>query len=367
MSQDNFALNDLDEYSESVLDGDEKNEKLDDHDVVYQITTSGADFDVDGLVKRFDRGSIYRPEFQRNFVWTWPQASKFIESILLGLPIPSVFLFREEESQKLLIIDGLQRLTTLHAFKKGRLPQNERVFKLKDVNPRFESKTLMELEEEDQRRFEDAIIHAMIIQQMAPDDSNSSVFHIFERLNSNGTPLQPQEMRAAVYHGTFQNMLGKVNENNAWRSVFGPMHKRAKDQELILRFLALRFSRDNYTRPMKSFLNDFMAANRVKSEAELQQYIDSFSSAIERSYQALGQQAFRLTRSMNVAFFDALMVAVSENPNAGSDAIVAASRALSEDSDFVRMTAESTSNESHVIGRITKAKEFLDAAAANNE
>jgi len=97
-------------YSEPSLDGDENDEELDDDDVVYQITTSGADFDVDGLVKRFDRGSIYRPEFQRNFVWSWPQASKFIESILLGLPIPSVFLFREEETQKLLIVDGLQRL-----------------------------------------------------------------------------------------------------------------------------------------------------------------------------------------------------------------------------------------------------------------
>lgn len=95
------------EYTDSILEGDEKNEELNDDDVVYQITTSGADFDVDGLVKRFDRGTIYRPEFQRNFVWTWPQASKFIESILLGLPIPSVFFFREEETQKLLIVDGL--------------------------------------------------------------------------------------------------------------------------------------------------------------------------------------------------------------------------------------------------------------------
>lgn len=354
------------EYSEPSLDGDENDEELDDDDVVYQITTSGADFDVDGLVKRFDRGSIYRPEFQRNFVWTWPQASKFIESILLGLPIPSVFLFREEETQKLLIVDGLQRLTTLHAFKKGRLPHNDRVFKLKDVKPRFEGKTLEDLEEEDQRRFEDSIIHAMIIQQMAPDDSNSSVFHIFERLNSNGTPLQPQEMRAAVYHGSFQTMLGTANGNKAWREIFGPKHKRAKDQELILRFLALRFSRDTYSRPMKGFLNTFMASNRNKPEDELGEFISVFSSAIERSYKALGKQAFRLTRSMNVAFFDALMVAISENPDADADAIAAASKALADDDSFIQLAGEATSNESNVLGRIEKAKEVLDAAVANN-
>lgn len=79
MKQDENGSDEDHEYADTNLDGDEKNEELNDDDIVYQITTSGADFDVDGLVKRFDRGAIYRPEFQRNFVWTWPQASKFIE------------------------------------------------------------------------------------------------------------------------------------------------------------------------------------------------------------------------------------------------------------------------------------------------
>jgi len=354
------------EYTDSVLEGDEKSEELNDDDVVYQITTSGADFDVDGLVKRFDRGTIYRPEFQRNFVWTWPQASKFIESILLGLPIPSVFLFREEETQKLLIVDGLQRLTTLHAFKRGRLPHNDRVFKLKDVKPRFEGKALEDLEEDDRLRFEDAIIHAMIIQQMAPDDSHSSVFHIFERLNSNGTPLQPQEMRAAVYHGPFQEMLGIANQNEEWRNVFGPKHKRAKDQELILRFLALKYDSANYARPMKGFLNNFMAEHRKMSAQELLDYQKCFEKTIWRSYEALGKQAFRLSRSMNVAFFDALMVAIAEVPEASAAAIKMASEQLSNDSDFIQLTSEATSNESSVLGRLAIAKEVLHAVAANN-
>lgn len=79
---------------------DDADEKIPDEDVIYQITTFGADFTVDGLVKRFGRGDIFRPEFQRNFVWTVPQASRFVESILLGLPIPSVFLYREESNGK---------------------------------------------------------------------------------------------------------------------------------------------------------------------------------------------------------------------------------------------------------------------------
>ena len=355
------------EYDDSTVEGDEQNEKLNDDDVVYQITTSGADFDVDGLVKRFEKGTIFRPKFQRNFVWTWPQASKFIESILLGLPIPSVFLFREEDTQKLLIVDGLQRLTTLHAFKQGRFPHNDRVFKLKDVKPRFDGKTLDELEEDDRLRFEDAIIHAMIIHQMAPDDSNSSVFHIFDRLNSNGTPLHPQEMRAAVYHGPFHEMLGEANKCVEWRKIFGPMHKRAKDQELILRFLALKYNREQYSRPMKGFLNDFMADHRTMPKDKLHGYQKCFKDTIRRSYDALGKQAFRFSYSMNVAFYDALMVAISDNTGASPDAIMRASEELSQDTDFLRLTSESTSNESNVLGRLNRAKEVLDAVAANNE
>lgn len=194
---------------------------LPDDDVVYQINTFGADYTVDGLVLRFDRGDIYRPEFQRAFVWTLPQASKFVESILLGLPIPSVFLYREEDSRQHLIVDGLQRLTTLHAFQKGIFPTNEKAFRLKNVKTRFENKTLEELSPEDQRRFEDAVIHAMIIQQAVPEGDKSSVFHIFERLNSNGTPLEPQEVRSAIYHGPFQSALYELNRDPVWREIFG--------------------------------------------------------------------------------------------------------------------------------------------------
>lgn len=366
MNDHDDTVEDVQEYVDSDVDGEEKNEELNDDDIVYQITTSGADFDVDGLVKRFDRGTIYRPEFQRNFVWTWPQASKFIESILLGLPIPSVFLFREEETQKLLIVDGLQRLTTLHAFKKGRLPHNDRVFKLTDVKPRFEGKTLDELDEDDRLRFEDAIIHAMIIQQMAPDDNNSSVFHIFERLNSNGTPLQPQEMRAAVYHGSFQTMLGTANECFEWREVFGPRHKRAKDQELILRFLALKYDRNSYSRPMKGFLNNFMAKHRNASEHELAEYRNCFENTIGRVHSALGKQAFRISRSMNVAFYDALMVAISDNSDANQANIKSASEKLASDNEFLQLASEATSNETNVLGRLSRAKDVLDAITSRN-
>ncbi len=85
----------------------------------YTITSYGSDMPIDGLVDRLKREDIFVPEFQRNFVWTIVQASRFIESLLLGLPVPGVFLFKEPETNKLMVVDGQQRLLTPHSFYKG--------------------------------------------------------------------------------------------------------------------------------------------------------------------------------------------------------------------------------------------------------
>jgi len=82
----------------------------------YSITSYGADYPVDSLVSRLERDVIFIPSFQRSYVWSLNQASRFIESLLLGLPVPGVFFSKETETGKLLIIDGQQRLRTLQYF-----------------------------------------------------------------------------------------------------------------------------------------------------------------------------------------------------------------------------------------------------------
>jgi hypothetical protein len=334
---------------------------LPDDDVVYQINTFGADFTVDGLIRRFDRGDIYRPDFQRNYVWNLNQASKFIESILLGLPIPSVFLYREEESQQHLIVDGLQRLTTLHSYAEGVFPLTERAFRLKGVKRQFEGRSLRDLASEDRRRFEDSVIHAMIIQQASPQHDKSSVFHIFERLNSNGTPLEPQEMRAAIYHGSFQRLLFDLNRAEAWRLVFGPIHKRSKDEELILRFLAFLYDEQSYVSPMKLFLNNFMGANQNLSESVAEKAGSDFVTTIARIVDAVGPQAFRISRSLNAAIFDSFAVAVARKPDKSSASIGEAYESLLRDPEYIELVSKATANERNVEGRFALAQQALDA------
>jgi len=334
---------------------------MDDEDIVYQITTYGADFTVDGLVKRFERGDIFIPDFQRSYVWTLRQASKFIESILLGLPIPSVFLYREEKTHKLLIIDGLQRLSTLYAFYKGKFPRSNQTFRLKDVKSKYKNRSLTELAEEDHRRLEDSVIHAMIIQQTVPGNDNSSVYHIFDRLNSNGTPLHPQEMRAAIYHGPFQELLAKLNQESHWREIYGPIHKRAKDQELVLRFLALANTRNAYIKPMKIFLNKFMNENRSLNKQSEKKLTAQFVDTINRAHEALGHRAFRPQRTINIAVFDAMMIGIFESVSATPNRIKTAYQNLIHREEFMNLCSKATSDEPNVANRINMAIEEINA------
>ena len=356
-----MGYDDRPERVDEMLESD-ADEKLSEKDIVYHVATYGADYPIDGLIARLERGDIFSPTFQRNYVWTWPQASKFVESIILGLPVPSIFLYLEESTQKHLIVDGLQRLVTLLSFRKGHFIHNDRPFKLKEVTSRIEGRMFGELEELDRRRFENAIIHAMIIQQLAPEDDNSSAYHIFDRLNSSGTPPQPQEIRTAIYHGEFQKLLCQLNENRYWRDIFGPWHTRSKDQELILRFLALCYNRKSYAKPMKAFLNDFMRTNRHADAGRISDYSETFEATIRRAKDALGVKAFRPKKSLNVAVFDAMMVAIRECPHADSAMVARAYRKLLADKSFSELTNQRTADATSVFGRIDKAIEAINAA-----
>lgn len=282
----------------------------------YAITSYGADYPVDGLVKRMAAGDIFIPSFQRGYVWSLPQASRFIESLLLGLPVPGIFLSKDQHTQKLLVIDGQQRLTTLQYFYEGVFRPTGREFALQGVQPKFEGATCRTLLDEDRRRLDDSILHATIVKQEEPSEDDSSIYYIFERLNTGGLVLQPQEIRAAIYHGPFNDLLKELNRNSAWRSIYGGESSRMRDQELILRFLALYFRGDKYARPMKAFLNTYMGANRDLHLQSPEPIRAAFLPTIELVAKAIGTRAFKPKRALNAAVFDAVMVGLARCINA---------------------------------------------------
>ena len=287
----------------------------------YSISSYGADMPVDGIVERLKREDIFIPLFQRKFVWTHTQASRFIESLLIGLPVPGIFMFKEPDSRKLMVVDGQQRLRTLQCFHDGILRGRE--FSLLGVSEEFSGKTYRSLTDEDRRDLDDSILHATIFQQEHPgkehpDGDRSSIYSIFERLNTGGIPLQPQEIRACVYRGKLNDLLSILAENQHWKKVYGSSSIRKKDEEIILRFFALYHSLAEYERPMKKFLNDFMEGHRNLDDALSDRFRSRFENTIATVAEVLEPEALRPERNLNVSVADAVLVGLAHRLDHGS-------------------------------------------------
>jgi hypothetical protein len=349
-----------------LLQGEiEIDQRLDEADEIvpfqHAITSYGADYPVDSLVKRLQAEDIIIPNFQRQFVWTLREASRFVESLLLGLPVPSIFLSKEAETQKFLVIDGQQRLLSLRYFYNGVWPITRKEFALRGVVEKFEGQTYATLASEHRRRLDNSIIHTIIVKQDEPSNDSSSIYHIFERLNTTGRSLTPQEIRTAIYHGPFSDLLGDLNLMEAWRSVYGPPNRLMRDQELILRFLALYFDGGNYKRPMKAFLNSFMGRNRHLSLIPADRIRDVFVQTVDTVYRSLGTRAFRLAKVLNAAVFDAVMVGVARRLERGAVMSCETMRmrysTLLSSKEFLLAAERATADEDSVSTRLRLASE----------
>ena len=334
----------------------------------YDITSFGADYDVEGLVRRLNKDEILIPGFQRGYVWTISEASRFIESLLLGLPVPGVFLARELGTNKQLVIDGQQRLRTLQFFYDGYFSpkaseRTQKVFKLTNVQPEFEGKTYKSIDASTRLKLDNSIIHATIVKQESPAGEDTSLYHIFERLNYGGRRLAPQEIRVAIYHGKLLNLVKSVNGNEKWRKIYGRPSSRLKDQELILRFLAFHVMAEKYRRPMKDFINRFASIHRNPLPSLLAQWKERFEAAIGVVFDALGQKAFRPEASINAAVFDSVMLGVSRRLESGPiDDLMALKKNYTELMSYPKYketVSRSTADEKFVKDRIAIATEKL--------
>ncbi|MFK0337003.1 DUF262 domain-containing protein [Agrobacterium deltaense] len=288
--------------------------------VRYNITTYGWDSDVEGLVKRLTRGDIYIPKFQRGFVWTGPEKSRFVESLILGLPVPTIFLAQDADSKKLNVVDGQQRLRTLQGYLDGKFALSGKEIQ-EDLRGRYYNKEVAKgkkskvLDEGDLRTLSDAVIHAIVIKPDPLDNSeiygpeyNKAIIQIFKRLNTSGKALQQQEVRSSIFHGPLNETLSSLNEDENWRTLFGPVHSRMKDVECILRVCALSSSYAEYSAPMPSFLDGFMSSNREMNGEKSAEFVNGFSSLAELIVRNIGQSALKNGSTFLVSRLDAVGV-----------------------------------------------------------
>lgn len=358
---------------DETLAGEEAVEDLDESlevtPYVYSITAYGADYPVDSLVSRIGSGDIVVPRFsweseepseivgfQREYVWPRPKSDRFVESLLLGLPVPGIFLVREP-SGRLLVLDGHQRLYTLKAFYDGVIHGQE--YRLDGVEDRFRGKRYRDLDVEDRRRLDDSIVHATVIRQDEPTEDQSSVYMIFERLNTGGVNLQPQEIRVALYHGELVRVLRKLNEHPAWRHLYGKRSRRLKDMEMILRFFAFYYHAAAYSSPMKDFLNRYMASNQDLSRQGENELERIFTETVTLLDDAVGVQAFRPVRAVNAAVVDSIMTGLArrviDRPIIDSSQVAHAYAELLKNRSYRGAVETGTSQESNVATRLELA------------
>jgi hypothetical protein len=360
----------------------------------YDITASPNDFNILTLHSFIESGAVKIPGFQRNFVWDLKRASKLIESVIIGLPVPQIFLY-EESRNKFLVIDGQQRLMSLYYFIKGKFPRKEKRVELREIfdeeskipesilaDDTFFSKFNLQLPhqppgqpnklnglsyatlEEYKTTFDLRTIRNVIIKQNLPEGDDSSIFEIFNRLNSGGMNLTPQEIRISLYHSRFYEMLQKLNLNVAWRQLLGVSQPdlHMKDLEIVLRGFAMFMEGHNYRPSMASFLNRFSSQCRNISNERLselknifQKFVDSCSSLPFRAFYG------KTSGKFNILLFEAVFAAQARSihDETGRQIDPARLDSLKDDKEFVEATQKSTTDKGNVLIRLKRAQELV--------
>ena len=363
----------------------------------YEISASPNDFNVRTLYDFIDSGIVKVPGFQRNYVWDIKRASKLIESLLIGIPVPQIFLY-EEAKNSFLVIDGQQRYFTIYFFKKKRFPIKSKRFELRrifdeakgipdhiladsnyfvdfnlklaeqlpDRKNRFNGLNYSTLRDEDRTALDLRTIRNIIIKQNSPDDGDSVVFEIFNRLNTGGVNLKPQEIRTSLYHSAFYDMLYRVNLDTNWRKLTpdATPDLNMKDVEILLRGFAMLVNSSNYRPSLSKFLNEFSLKAKSFSN-ELITQLESLFEAFTRSVVELDEKIF-FTKSgrFNISVYEAIFVALCEKAfiektNVIRNTTIDKIEQLKSDSDFSKASLEGTAGTASVTIRLNKAREIL--------
>lgn len=335
--------------------------------ITYDIASYPSDLTLSVVKEMWDRGDIEIPDYQRNFVWQIRQSSLLIESFLLGLPVPQVFFYIDDEN-KSQVIDGQQRLMSVVFYLDGyfgseSIHGKKQVFRLQglDDSSPFAKKRFVDLDETHQRKLRSAVLRAINIRQLNPKGEATSVYHIFERLNTGGTPLKPQEIRNCVFRGDLIRVLRSLNKNSHWRQIVGrsTFDRHQKDVELILRIFALAAYFDEYDKPMKEFLNRTMQRDRTGSSPKVTQFKRDFPQAAELIVNSFGKKPFHIRGPLNASALDAVFATILMNMDAIPSDLTERYASLRKDREFGTTTAYSTSDRAVVLRRFEVVRTHL--------
>lgn len=291
------------------------------------------------VLRRIGQGNyIMDPEFQRDFIWSEDKQSKLIESVLMRIPLP-VFYLAEDVQGRMVVVDGLQRLSTFKRFVDGELrlslPDQDELNKKKfdDLSPKLKN------------RIEDCNLTFYIMDAKVPDRAR---LDIFERVNG-GVPLTRQQMRNSLYMGEATRFLKTESRTEIFsRATGGSLNiKTMRDREFVNRFCAFQLlDLDEYKGNMDDFLAQVLTKMNALEPKALEQLSKKFRRCLANNYKVFGRHAFRKHSKrqgkrgvLNASLWDVMSTGLSHYPEkmveAHANALRNAFYPLMDDEEFV--------------------------------
>lgn len=332
---------------------------------VRHLRTQSYDKSLSDLVGMIDRKSIcLDPDYQRNYLWDNNRASLLIESILLNIPIPVIYV-EEDEEKDWNVIDGLQRLTSINRFFKND-------FKLTrlEVLTELNGQTYSNLQPKARRILENGMLRVVVLLEETHPEIK---YDVFMRLNNGAVKLNEQELRNCLYRGKLNEVIKELRENKEFLLCLGlkEPHKRFVDAEMILRFFALYYAYDihekkliDYPGKMKTFLNEFMAKHRKMSPKEADKFKALFDKSVEGLFSTFGKNAFKRINKdgkyeirINRSLVDVIMICFAhlskEKLIKNKDLYIRNIKELCSNDDFLETITMGTSDFKKVELRLT--------------
>ena len=325
------------------------------------------DFTLKQLRDMYDANDIITdPDYQRKYIYDIRRASSLVESILIGIPIPVIYLCEEEEGIYS-VIDGQQRITSFVKYLKNEYPLTG-LTKLSDLNGQY----FKNLEKSIQRKLNSSTLKTICLDR----DSQELKYEIFSRLNLGAVSLKPQELRNCIYRGSFNNMLKDIASNNtSLNELFHDKNTRSSYEERILRFFVLRESMildDTFVNAM----NLYMSIHQNDSEIDIQKAKNLFNGTIEMIKTILGTSAFfsfeeKDRKKFNGAIYDSIMIPFSfyeksDLINHSDEIRVEIGKVKRYDEIYRENVYAGTNSRKKVFGRISKIWSLLISITGKN-
>ncbi len=340
-------------------------EMLDEEPVVStaverRLVTQPLDLSVQTLADQWQEEMLILPDIQREYLWDNGKASRLVESLLLNIPIP-VLYFAETEDAKYEIFDGHQRTRSIVRFL-----NNEFALTGLAVLREHKGKRFHELPPKNQRFFRMRTLRVILI---SSESHPNMKFEIYERLNTGSILLNAQELRNSIYRGPLNNLLHDLAREPTFRGLMGSKAPRSRmvDEEMILRFFAMRAGMPQYRPSLKRFLNEFAAAERTVSSERVAAYEADFFRTVSLIHELMGEEAFRVLEpngdrsesTVNRALFEAQMLAFSwvQRPERALEAGPARLRIaeLFSDEAFMDSIQRATGDRSRTLKRVRES------------